>query len=253
MKRLIASSSLALLLGTQAMAEQEGQKRPDRNRGERTSDFADRFFKQLDVNEDGNVDAEEFNANPRLENATPEQREVLFKRIDKNGDGLIQRHEMKPPKGHGRNERPNWLAEGPVSYEKFAKSPRVERLSEEMRRKLFDRMDKNGDGVLSAEDMPRRGRGEGDRRENGGRRPERPISHKDLDTDEDGKISFPEFQEAPFNRGLGEDEAEDRFEAHDKDGDGFLSPDEIATKPDRPERQGRRPKLEKKEPSPPKE
>lgn len=234
MKRLIASSSLILLLGITASADPKEQNRPERERGERTLDFAEQFFKRLDNNQDGSVDAEEFKANPRLEKATPEQQEVLFKRIDKNGDGLIQRHEMKAPKNPGRNERPHWLADGPVSFEKFSKSPRVERLSEEMRRKLFDRMDQNGDGMLSEADMPRRSRGEGERRDGGERRPDGPPPLRNLDTDGDGQVSFAEFQSAPFHRGLSEDEAEDRFEAQDKDSNGFLSPDELAPKPERP-------------------
>lgn len=221
MKRLLPSAVLLLLLAGSAMAEPQnetrGEKGKKKDKGSRHSEFAHQFFSRLDKDQDGAVDQEEFAANPRLENATAEQQERLFQRLDKNGDGFIKRNEFKPPPNMRRGERPRWLEGGPVTYEQFAKQPRVQRLNEAMRKKLFERLDQNNDGVLSKEDSPRR-RGE---------RPEGPSPLQEiLDSNEDGQLSFSEFQNDPHHHGLTEDEVEDRFEAIDLNSDGLLSDEE---------------------------
>lgn len=230
MKAILASSTLVLLLAVGAAAEPQGEKKQGKDKGFRNGEFANQFFARLDQNEDGAVDQNEFAANPRLDRATPEQQKTLFTRLDKDSDGFIRRDELKPPKGMGRmasGERPNWLQKGPVSFDQFSQQPRVQRLSEDMRQKLFDRLDQNDDGILSEADIKQ---GKGQRPE---RRSKGPPPHTNLDTDQDGKVSFAEFQTAPFHRGLSEDEAEDRFEALDKDSDGLLSPEERPKNPAR--------------------
>ncbi|MGJ8724550.1 MAG: hypothetical protein ACSHYB_08335 [Roseibacillus sp.] len=244
MKRILTGSALTLLFAAGAAAEPEKDKKKGRDKGFRGSEFAAQFFSRLDTNEDGAVSQEEFAANPRLERATPEQQVILFERLDKDGDGSIKPEELKPPKGMRPGEKPGWLQKGPVNFEQFSQQPRVQRLNEEMRRKLFDRLDQNSDGILSEADIPR---GKGPRPE---RRPQGPPPHADLDSDEDGKISFSEFQNAPFHKGVSEDEVEDRFEAMDQDSDGFISSEERQKghlrkedRQDKPKRKRDEPKL----------
>lgn len=230
MKLLIVRFSLLLLLVASTAAEPRGDQKKGREKGMRNPEFTAQFFARLDQNQDGMISQDEFEANPRLERASPLQRKALFQRLDKNQDGFIQRKEIKPPRQAGRGERPNWLKNGPVDFEQFSKQHRVQRLSEEMRRRLFDRMDQNGDGVLSKEDLPR-GRGKRPTR------PDGPVRGQFMDTNEDEQVSFEEFQNAPFHRGLTEDEVEDRFEAIDQDSDGFLSQEELKAVPLRFERE----------------
>lgn len=246
MKLVIAQFSLLFLLAEGTFAESEGrgkgrnqnpgkESKGDRSpgKGPRNPEFRNQLFQRLDENQDGKVSPEEFAANPRLERATAKQREALFQRLDKNDDGLIERNEMKAPKRRGREGRPPWLRNGPVNFEQFAEQPRVQRLDPAAQRRLFERMDQNGDGVLSKEDLPRQ-RGP---RPNGEPRPLKAF--ETVDSDGDGQISFSEFQQEPLFRRLGEDEAEDRFEEIDKDSDGLLSSDEWQQAP--------RPKREKRE------
>ena len=209
MKGIVTSSTLLILLTAGVTAEPEtGQKR-DREKGHRNSEFVAHFFSKLDVDRDGTVNEEEFAANPRLELATAEQRAILFKRLDKDGDGVIKPDELRPPKGMRPGERPPWLRNGPVTFEQFSQQPRVQRLSEEMRRKLFERLDQNEDGILSKRDIPRDKGPRPDGRSQG------PPSHRSLDADRDGKISFAEFQSAPFNGEFSEDKVEERFQTMD--------------------------------------
>ena len=230
MKGILTSSTLIFLLTVGGTAEPENGKKKEREKGFRSGEFVAHFFSRLDTDQDGAVNQEEFAANPRLERATPEQRVSLFNRLDKDRDGVIKPDELKPPKGMRPGERPGWLQNGPVNFEQFSQQPRVQRLDEEMRRRCFERLDQNKDGILSKADIQR---GKGLRPERG---PQGPPSHARLDTDEDGKISFPEFQSAPFHKKISEDDAEDRFEALDEDGDGFLSREELQKIPSREKR-----------------
>ena len=204
--------------------EQRGEKGKNHEKGSRHSEFANHFFSRLDQDQDGAVSQEEFASNPRLEKATDEQCQSLFQRLDKNNDGLITRNELTPPPNMRRGERPNWLEKGPVNYEQFAQQPRVQRLNEDLRKKLFDRLDQNGDGILSKEDSPR---GRGDKSREDRQQRDRPLLQDTLDADEDGNLSFTEFQSDPRHHELGEDEVEDRFEAIDTNNDGLLSSDEL--------------------------
>ena len=215
---------MIFLLTLGLTAEPESGQKKDRENGRknfRKGEFAAHFFSRLDTNEDGGVNQEEFAANPRLERATAEQRTVLFNRLDKNSDGVIKPDELKAPKGMRPGERPPWLQNGPVNFEQFSEQPRVQRLSEDMRRTLFERLDQNKDGILSKADMPPRGRGDRSERKLKG-----PPPFKNLDLNSDDKVSFPEFQNAPYHRSLSEDQAEDRFEGLDLNSDGFLSREE---------------------------
>ena len=206
------------------------EKRKESRKGGEPPEFAARFFERLDANNDNAVDQTEFEANPRLEKASEEQRQTLFLRHDKNGDGLIRRDEIKPPKSW-RHDRPGWFRKGPVTFEEFVQQPRIQRLDQEMQRDLFNRIDQNSDGLLSKEDLPRR---------RGGLKgpPHGAPSPRKFDTNGDGIISFAEFQKAPFHANLSEDEAEDRFEHLDTNNDGQLTGDELThpSKGPRPER-----------------
>ncbi|MBK1834982.1 EF-hand domain-containing protein [Roseibacillus ishigakijimensis] len=218
MKTILLSTTL-LALTAAASAEGDPRHKHHPQPDSPQKDFVHQFLSKYDTNQDGVLSQEEFAANPKLEKASPEQREALFNRIDKNDDGMLQPNELHPPKSHRRDRRPKWLERGPVDYDTFARQERVQKLPEEKRRALFERLDRNKDGLLSREDMP-----DHDRRAHG---PDRKEIFRKMDQNEDGGLDFTEFFAAPLIKKLGEDAAEDRFEALDQDGDLSLSPPEF--------------------------
>jgi len=208
-------------------------RREDRDRGERRDPnrgrgpdrgFFEDFLRKGDQDGDGAVTLEEFSALERVAKLPEEKRAEIFRRLDKNHDGRIQRDDMpKPPEGRRRD--PLNLREldvnrdGEVSFEEFTKSPFVAKLDADHQKRFFARLDNNDDGKLSPADRPDRN-GRRDRRgpgRDGDRDPGALI--RKLDRDDDGSVSFEEFRKAPWIEPLGEDQQEDHFEAMDRNGD----------------------------------
>lgn len=193
-----------------------GERRPGRPAGPPDGGL----MKAADTNGDKMVTREEFDALERISKLPEEKRDRLFKRLDRNGDGVIKQDELRM----GRGPRPfpplrqlDKDGDKSISYEEFSAGEFASKMPEERRRKFFDKLDTNGDGKLSPED--RRGR-----RGPGGD-PEQMFRR--LDGDKDGTLSFEEFSKGPWSRGMGEDALEDRFEQIDKNGDLKLDPEEM--------------------------
>ena len=215
----------ALLLASGHLLAAEPQKHPVRDSGLKEKKM-NQVFQRLDVDQSGGVSLEEFESAPKLTNASEEQKNKLFQRLDKNQDGALQPRELKL--GKDRKHR-DWRPKGPLTFEEFITQPRINKLDPEKQQKLFKRLDKNGDNILSKEDRGSRSKDHPPRKRRKG-----PPSFEQMDLDNDGKISFAEFHEIPHIHNLGEDAAEDRFEALDLDQDGFLSPEENPVRKPRP-------------------
>ncbi|MEM1084754.1 MAG: EF-hand domain-containing protein [Verrucomicrobiota bacterium] len=193
-----------------------------------------RFFQAADTNGDGAVSAAEFAALERIAALPEEKRNEIFKRFDKDGDGMIRQDEMRPPRRpNGKGQPFPRLAEldqnkdGEVTLEEFLQGEFAKRLPEERREAFFKRLDRNGDGVISAADRPRGRKPPGpERGSNPKGRSE--ASMRMLDKDKDGSLSFEEFTQSPRVKDLGEDEQEDRFEELDKNGDLRLDRKELS-------------------------
>lgn len=190
-----------------------------------------------DTNGDKQVSLEEFVALERISKIPEAQSHEIFKRFDKNGDGMIQTHEMKPPQrreGREGRDRPfprlhelDTDKSGSVTFEEFSSGPFAEKLPAERLRTFFDKLDRNGDGVLSPKDMPHeRGGPRGPRGPQGGGQ-ERGMMFETLDQNGDGALSFAEFRLAPWVKDRGEDEQEDQFERIDKDGNLLIEKSEL--------------------------
>lgn len=121
--------------------------------------------------------------------------------------------------------------DGAVSLEEFAALERVSQLGEEKQRRLFARLDKNGDGLIRPDEMAPPGR---DRRD----RP--PMGLAELDKDRDGRVSFDEFAAGEFAKRLPEDRRRGFFDRMDRNEDGFLSPEDRPERPGRPDQDGPR-------------
>ncbi len=105
--------------------------------------------------------------------------------------------------------------DGKISKEEFKTIPRIQKLPEEKQDKVFARLDKDADGVVSREEIasfrrPRDGQ------------PMRRLWQ--LDTDKSGGISLEEFRQGPFFKKLAAERMEALFHRLDTDGDGLITP-----------------------------
>ncbi len=130
---------------------------------------AGRLFERLDKNGDGVITADEF----------PEERRAFFdrllQRVDKNGDGKISRDELaqargprrdgqQPRRGGGRPGRPGRGTDRPGRPGRGGMMPhplmllldanRDGKVTQEEMVAAFKKLDRNGDGVITASELP---------------------------------------------------------------------------------------------------
>lgn len=191
-------------------------------------------WRQADADGDGLLSLDEFGGMERPRRLPEEKRAQIFKRLDKNGDGLIGPAEMpkRPEGGMPPLARVDGNKDGRIEFEEFCQLDYVKRLPVEKQRMMFQRMDRDGDGRLTPRDRPagggekpwkRDGEGRGGR-EPKGAGPRGLEFLRQLDRDGDGALGFEEFRQAPFLAGASEDEQEDRFEQMDRNGDLKIDP-----------------------------
>jgi Ca2+-binding EF-hand superfamily protein len=102
-------------------------------------------LRKADLNRDGKVSFDE--ARQRIPGMTRER----FDRLDRNGDGYLTQEDARKNTGHGlfaaRLHQADEDLDGKLSYEETsAQFPN-------MTREVFDRLDKDGDGYLTATDL----------------------------------------------------------------------------------------------------
>lgn len=136
-----------------------------------------------------------------------------WKQADKDGDGFLTRGE-------------------------FDAMPRIQRLPEDKRAKIFARLDKDGDSRLNRQELSRQ------RRPQDG--PRHPPMHRlwELDTDKSGGISPEEFKAGHPTAKLPPDRQMEIFRRLDRDGDGEI------TRKDKPEPPHRMPPPDQRPPRP---
>lgn len=114
-------------------------------------------FRRLDRDQSDALDLAEFSQAKEVAEKEEDARVAIFKRIDRNKDGVIQREELK---GSGRSKSRHDLDfkkydtndSGGLDYAEFSKLPFVGRLPDERRRAHFDRIDTDNNGEISRDE-----------------------------------------------------------------------------------------------------
>lgn len=119
--------------------------------------------------------------------------------------------------------------DGFIAKAEFDAMPRIMNLSEEKRANLFKRLDKDGDGKLSRDELAPFAKPH----DGGADRPMKRLW--ELDSDKSGGISFEEFKAGQLFMKLPPQKQQEVFHRLDTDGDGVISPK------DRPEPPFKRP------------
>jgi Ca2+-binding EF-hand superfamily protein len=101
--------------------------------------------------------------------------------------------------------------DGKISFEEFGSSRKTAALEEEGRRRLFDHLDKNKDGTITPNELPKA----------------MPPPVRDSDLDRNGKISFEEFRENARLKGVREERIKAMFSRMDHDKDRSLTPQDF--------------------------
>ncbi|MES2475456.1 MAG: EF-hand domain-containing protein [Verrucomicrobiota bacterium] len=135
---------------------------------------------ELDVDKSCGISLEEFKQGQLFKKLPAEKLEGLFRRLDTNSDGLItpkdkpeppphrggrgekgKKHGKKGPREGGDRGMPERMiqtldqnADGKLSFEEFRVGPPVKNLSEDEQEDRFEKLDRNQDKAISAEDFP---------------------------------------------------------------------------------------------------
>ena len=233
MKTIPVSLIFFAILSAHVAAEPAPRVKPDakpnaKNLKHQGGNGGGERWKSADTNADGMVSYEEFGNMPRIVALPEERRRAVFKRLDRNGDAMLQKVEIwKDPrmetgsggKEMGRNQL--WQLDADqsrsISYAEFSAGRMIAKLPEQRRKAMFDRLDTDHSGEISESDKPVHPPKSNKAAK--GRKSDARTDIWSLDSNKDAAISFDEFCKGRTYALLSEDEQEDRFEALDKNKD----------------------------------
>lgn len=118
-------------------------------------------FGDLDTDKNKGLDFFEFSKSPDLKNVEEDDRARKFKSLDRNKDQRIQldeisgypRHKLRRP--HGEIDLKTYDANqsGGLDFEEYSNLPWREGFPDEIRKKIFKKMDLNNDGEVSPDEI----------------------------------------------------------------------------------------------------
>lgn len=161
---VLVSGSLAEPKKPSPEGEDGGKGWHSKKRERRGPGGRGRMFKRMDTNQDSLITKEEFFAVAVTEKIPEERRNALFSRLDQNKDGVISKKEIGDMRREQDEKRRKDFREldidksGGLSFEEFSKGKFFAKLPVEKRRKVFERMDSDGDGEVTPKDRPKRPR-----------------------------------------------------------------------------------------------
>ncbi|MGJ8698002.1 MAG: EF-hand domain-containing protein [Verrucomicrobiaceae bacterium] len=191
----------------------------------RKSEYHDHFFGHFDADGDGKVTRAEFDVGRRVQQLDPKVRGELFARLDKDGNEVIEKKELKPPRDSGSShsfdmrrmmESVDANKDGKVTLEEFMEGGKLKKFSEKRRKGMFERLDRNKDQVLDHNDRPPRPTPEESRKK-----------FKEFDLDQNGTLSWEEFQKLPHLKFVPKKERRNHFNDLDQDQNGEVSSEEL--------------------------
>ncbi len=243
------------------LAQPQGPDGEFRSGKSRPGEDAQRPFaeawKNADANDDGFISLAEFHGIARIQVLPEDQREKIFERLDKNGDGNLGRDElMRFSRPHdGPAKKRLWELDvdrsGGISIEEFREGHFFKKLPAAKVTEVFSHLDTDQDGLITPSDRPEspfkkvegKPRPKGKKGSMGPKDSEAEHPGKDgdadrlgklirnLDADGNGGLSFEEFRIGAGVEQLGEDEQEDRFEKLDHNGDLEISMEDAPIPP----------------------
>ena len=118
-------------------------------------------FRRWDADQSGGLDFEEFSKVPQISKMGERERKKMFKRMDRNKDQLIQRAEIKGHGGPGSRKgcpkidfkKYDTNQSGGLNFEEYSKIPWLGRIPEDRRKMLFQKLDRDHDGEISAKEV----------------------------------------------------------------------------------------------------
>ncbi|MBT8037842.1 MAG: EF-hand domain-containing protein [Verrucomicrobiae bacterium] len=133
-------------------------------------------FSQLDADGDGGLDLKEFARSPQMTEKGRGMVARLFKKTDRNHDNKIERFELQWSGGSRDKPAIDFVQydtnrSSGLDFQEYSKIPLMKKIPEERRKKIFERVDADGDGEILPSEIKAAHQG---RRNQPLRRPMRP-------------------------------------------------------------------------------